>query len=447
MITAVLLIPAVYGRAQKFSSISSQIDTALHQLIDIWYPRVADTTFGGFLPNWSYDWKKQEDTLKGIVTQARHTWSTSKAARIFPEKVGLRRIADLGFQFMQNFMWDDQFGGFYEFRDRTGKTHDANGFKNTKRMYGNAFAIYALTAYYELTNNGNALQLAIHTFDWIESHSRDPVYGGYFNQLFRDGTPMHLGNASGNGWDSAYAGLKDYNSSIHVLEAYTDLYHIWPDPRLREALEDIISMIRNRFIMDRGHLHLFYHADWTPVSYIDSSDTARRIHVYLDHVSFGHDVETAYLLHEAQEILEISPDPAFEKIMRHLMDHAIQYGWDEEKGGLFEAAYYYKGDRVPTVIDTRKTWWVQAEALNAFLLMASLYPEDNQYIHCFEKQWQYIQKYLIDHRYGGWFETGLDHGRDNWKQHKAHHWKTTYHNLRALLNCSHRLASPDFNSP
>ncbi|MBN2104913.1 AGE family epimerase/isomerase [bacterium] len=446
MIIALVLMFTVHDRSQKSSSISLQIDNAILQLINVWYPRTADTACGGFFPNWSYDWKKEDDSLKGIVTQARHTWSASKAALRFPENFDLHHTADIGFQFIKNAMWDDQFGGFYEFRNRTGKYHEANGFKSTKRLYGNAFAIYALTAYYELTDKKEALQLAENAFHWLEAHSRDSVYGGYFNQLSRDGTPLHLGNPSGNGWDSDYAGLKDYNSSIHILEAYTSLYHVWPDPGLRETLEDIIAMIRDRFITDQGYLHLFYHEDWTPVSYRDSCDAARSNNFYLDHVSFRHDVETAYLLHEAGKFLELPPDPVFERMKRRLVDHAIQYGWDAEKGGLYEAAYYFKGDSIPTVIDRRKTWWVQAEALNVFLLMASLYPEDDRYKCCFEKQWQYIQKYLIDHRYGGWFETGPEHYRKNNRQRKAHHWKTSYHNLRALLNCSNRLASPAFSS-
>jgi len=409
------------------------------RLLNAWYPRVADNQYHGFFPNWSYDWKKQKDHQKGIVTQARHTWSASRAAIRFPENKIYRQTADIGFTFLKDAMWDEKYGGFFEYRSRKGKYPNANGMKDTKRMYGNAFAIYALSAYYELTGNEEALDLAVQTYHWLENHSRDPLQGGYFNQLLRDGTPMHLHENEKTGWDASYSGLKDYNSGIHILEAYTRLYHVWPDSLLRKTLTDIFRMIRDKFITEKGYLHLFYRPDWTPVSFRDSTASVRRANFYLDHVSFGHDVETAYLMIEAADVLRLPRDAAFDRKMKRLVDHALLYGWDKKYGGLFEAAYYFKGDSIPTVVDRRKTWWVQAEALNAFLLMSILYPEDNKYQTCFKKQWCYIQNYLIDEEYGGWFGDGLDHQPENRLGRKGHHWKTSYHTLRALLNCADML--------
>ena len=244
--------------------------------------------------------------------------------------------------------------------------------------------------------------------------------------------PEKIGSGDGIGW-------KDYNSSIHIMEAYTSLYNIWPDGLLKKRLTDIFIRIRDVFIGRRGFIHLFFQADWTPVSYQDSSETVRNEHLYFDHVSFGHDLETAYLLIEAAEALELPETPAFQSKTRLMVDHAIKYGWDKNHGGFFESAYYTKDDSMPDIVDLGKTWWVQAEGLNALLLMADRYPKDRKYRLYFEKQWHYIQTFLIDHRYGGWYSDGLDHDRRARKYLKGHHWKACYHNLRALLNCEKML--------
>jgi mannobiose 2-epimerase len=77
---------------------------------------------------------------------------------------------------------------------------------------------------------------------------------------------------------------------------------------------------------------------------------------------------------------------------------------------------------------------VQAEGLNALLLMSRLFPDEEQYFETFKKQWQYIDEYLVDHKYGGWYGEGLDNSPDYITQKKGYDWKANYHNFRALLN-------------
>jgi mannobiose 2-epimerase len=424
---------------QSQEPVSVQISAEIVHLLNAWYPRAVDESNGGFHPVWTWNWEDRDDGKKGIVTQARHTWSAAQAAMRFPARPHFRQAAETGYQFLRSVLWDSVYGGFYEYREDPVEDHQIQGVDDTKRTYGNAFGIYALSAYFELTGDTSALLIAQKTFYWLESHAYDPEYGGYFNHLKRSGLPAHLdfpprkiGSEDGIGW-------KDYNSSIHILEAYTGLYRIWPDSLLNKKLTELFIRIRDGFVTERGFLHLFFQSDWTPVSYRDSSETVRNSRLYFDHVSFGHDLETAYLLIEAAKVLGLPEDPAFQSKTRLMVDHAIRYGWDNRHGGFFESAYYLKGNSLPTIVDRQKTWWVQAEALNALLLMAGRYPEDPKYRSYFEKQWQYIKKYLIDQEYGGWYSDGLDHNRKARKYLKGHHWKASYHDLRALLNCEEML--------
>jgi mannobiose 2-epimerase len=103
-------------------------------------------------------------------------------------------------------------------------------------------------------------------------------------------------------------GYKDQNSSIHLLEAFTELYSIWPDVLVRKRLEEMLELVRDTITSPQGYLVLFLHPDWKPVSFRDSAEAIILKHRNLDHVSFGHDVETAFLMLEASHTLGIHND-------------------------------------------------------------------------------------------------------------------------------------------
>src|SRR5664279_1111098 len=188
-----------------------------HELLDIYYPRALDTVYGGFLSSFTYDFKPTGSQEKMIVTQSRHTWTNSKAALRYPEKLYYRTDATAGFHFLADVMWDKQYGGFYSLVTRKGEIPP--GDPADKNAYGNAFAIYALVAYYQLTRDTAALALAKKTFYWLEAHSHDPQYKGYFQHMKRDGEPI---GRSANTAVTSETGYKDQNSSIHLLEAMTE---------------------------------------------------------------------------------------------------------------------------------------------------------------------------------------------------------------------------------
>jgi mannobiose 2-epimerase len=117
-----------------------------------------------------------------------------------------------------------------------------------------------------------------------------------------------------------------------------------------------------------------------------------------------------------------------------MIDHGSDHGWDAEKGGFFDGGYYLEDSDVCTILNPAKIWWSQAEGLNSLLLMSQLYPDKKEYYELFEKQWNYINEYLIDHTYGGWYDEGLDSDPEAAQRAKAHVWKVNYHNVRSLIN-------------
>lgn len=403
------------------------------ELLDKWYPLCIDKEYGGFLSTFTYDFKPTGAQDKMIVTQARHTWTNANASSRYPLTKHYKEGARHGFEFLKNVMWDKTYGGFYQLVDRQGNVKGGD----QKTAYGNAFAIYALAAYYQLSKDKAVLQLAKDAFAWLEKHSHDPVHKGYFQHLQRDGTPI---KREPNTPSTSDLGYKDQNSSIHLLEAFTELYVAWKDPLLRERLQEMLLLIRDTIVNEKGSLVLFFQPDWTPVSFADSSREAILRHRYIDHVSFGHDVETAYLLLEAEHILKVK-DPKTAGTAKRMVDHSLQKGWDKKTGGFYDQGYYFKNDPDITIIKASKNWWAQAEGLNTLLLMADMYPKDTaMYYNYFRKMWSYINIYLIDHVNGDWYEEGIDHDPQRKTALKGHIWKATYHQYRALTGVLNRLA-------
>lgn len=405
------------------------------ELLNNWYPQSVDSVYSGFLSTFTYDFKPTGSQDKFIVTQARHTWTTAKAAMAYPNKRYYLQCSKHGFQFLRDVMWDKVNGGFYNLVTREGKEKPSS--KAAKEAYGNAFGIYALSAYYEASGDTAALNLAKKAFWWLEDHSHDSIYKGYFQHLQENGTPIVRTDSIPSTSDLGY---KDQNSSIHLLEAFTALYQVWKDPLLRDRLQEMLALIRDKITTPKGYLTLFFQPDWTPVSFRDSTEEVIRKHKSLDHVSFGHDVETAFLMLEASNVLGLKYDTKTVIVAKRMVDHALRNGWDSTLGGFYDEGYYFKGAPKISILLESKNWWAQAEGLNTLLLMADRFPADRiRYFDKFKQLWNYTQTYLIDHEYGDWYEEGLDKEPQRRTALKGHIWKATYHHYRSLSNCVKRL--------
>lgn len=412
-------------------TISLEMRQVLDDELREWYPLSVDTVYGGFFSDINYKWELDGRQNKMIVTQARHVWSAGNAALFYQKNNPLRNVGPHGMQFLKDKMWDHEFGGFYNLVDRHGEVIK-NGGQVIKEAYGNAFAIYGLAAYSRASGDTSALNFAKQAFDWLEKHSHDPQHGGYFQFLQRNGTPLTDG----------YRGVppKDQNSTIHLLEAFTELYHVWKDPTLKERLHSLLRIVRDTVTTEKGYMVLFFKRDWTPVSYRDASSGERERNYEFDHVSFGHDVETGYLMLEASEALGLEHDTTTLRVAKRMVDHTLAYGWDKERGGIFDGGYYFNGEDTPQIVRNTKEWWCQVEAFNSFLILSDLFPNDeHRYFEKFCAQWDYCKKYLIDTERGGWYWGGTDIVPDNKYSAKSSIWKCNYHTSRALINCINRL--------
>ena len=250
-----------------------------------WFPAAVNRERGGFDQNFAADWTKLPGDERSIVYQSRLTWTASQAALRLPaEEFIYRNHARHGLQELRDRMWDARDGGFY-WQVENGVAQ-RNG---EKHVYGNAFAIYALSAAYRATRDPEALRLAQQGYLWLEKHAHDGVNSGYFEALRRDGTPILTPPAPDQLSDfiGTRYGYKSMNTHIHLLEAYGALYQVWPDAKLKTRLNELFELVRDRIYVEPGALNQFFTLDWRAVPADDS---------------YGHDIETAYLLTEAAHI-------------------------------------------------------------------------------------------------------------------------------------------------
>ena len=345
---------------------------------------------------------------------------------------GYDNYARHGFEFLKGPLWDQEYGGFFSITAQDGEVLEGAQWDSFKTAYGNAFGIYGLSALAMSTQDAEVLSWAKKSFRWLDKHAHDPDMGGYFQFISREGNYSKLGAGS--------TPAKDQNSTIHLLEAFTELYQVWPNDTLKSRLNELLVLVRDTITTEVGYMNLFFNHDWSPVVFKDSTAAVREANYHLDHVSFGHDVETAYLMMEASEVLGIHEDHKTFEIAKKMVDHALSTGWDQNGGGFYDRGYYLPGEQNVTIITDSKVWWSQVEALNTLLIMADLYPEDPlDYYSKFEQQWEYLKSNLFDSEYQGVFVEGLDNSPESKTSNKGGIWKVNYHTARSLMNCMHKL--------
>jgi mannobiose 2-epimerase len=413
-------LPASKEAYQKFAK---EIDTTVgRDILNVWFPRTVDKEHGGFRSNFARDWKPFGQESKFSVFQGRMTWISSQIVLRRPElRQQFLPYATHGIEYLTGRLWDKEKGGFYWGLSETGQI--SPNYTDGKQLYGMSFVIYGLAAAYQATKDPQALEYAQKGFRWIDEHAHDAKNGGYFEYLTRDGKPYParpesgvVRLAAGSGFPVGY---KSMNTHIHLLESFTELYEVWKDDVLRERVQELLAIIRDKVCVEPGAMNLYFTNEWQ---------------AFPDHDSYGHDVETAYLMLEAEDVLGNGHDPRTERMARMLVDHALHYGWDQKLGGFY-------GEGTTTGEPERKTkeWWVEFEGLNALLLMHERYGRQaDTYFKAFQLQWDFIQKYQIDSEYHGVYTLVGEDGKPA-VDLKGGIWKAAYHDGRALLNVSERL--------
>lgn len=431
LVLTALVFPVSVGRgqppdSQQVRSLRERIDTLLEaELTKHWYPQSLDKEHGGFHQNFAQDWSPIPDDNRFLVYQARMTWTAAAFAAYAPkhrdEYLGYARR---GVAYLDETMRDRSSGGFHWILNVNGDADPRLG--DEKHVYGTAFVLYAASRVAHVAHDDRALKVARDTFEWLDRHAFDTRDGGYFEAFTRAGKPILEWNpdaplAKRVDRLGVYYGFKSMNSHIHLLEALAEFYRVDRNPRSRRRLEETLAVVRDRIAITPGALNLYLTRDWRAIP---------------AHDSFGHDIETAYLLVEAAEILGIPDDPKTWQVARGLVDHALDWGWDAQHGGFYDKGDSFAGE----AYDQKKVWWTEAEGLNALLVMHKKFgATTDRYWKAFLKQWDFIDKHLLDDTNGGWYMETTREGRLIGDGRKATQWKANYHSSRAMMNVASML--------
>ncbi len=396
----------LYDTTRQFNAaVRTELES---NLIPFWLERAVDDEYGGFIGQMSNDGKIDRTALKGLILNTRVLWTFSALYR-FNSDSRCRDMAKRAYDYLETYFWDSSCGGTFWQVDFQGNLLD-----DKKKIYGQAFYIYALAENYQAFENYSALQRAKQLFNLIEIHSRDKTYGGYIEVCNRDWAVAEDLRLSDKDMDEK----KSMNNHLHLLEAYTNLYRIWPDTQLRERLTELLDVFDSR-IADpaTGHLNHFFDESWQPKS---------------TNYTFGHDIEASWLLCEAAEILG---DPNVTSRIQHLALRLAQVtlseGFDNDGGMCYEG-------QAGQVTDPNREWWPQAESVVGFLNSYKL-SDDRSYLEAAQKAWAYIEKYFVNKNDGDWFWRIGPDGNPDLNEPKVSQWKGPYHSVRACLEAIRRL--------
>ena len=384
-------------------------DQLFGHLMPFWCGPAVDHEQGGWMGWLSNDLKPDRTQPKGLIVNSRILWAFSAVHQARPEKL-LRQMADRAFDFVMNRFWDPLQGGAFWRLNDAGQVID-----DSKKIYGQAFYIYALSEYHRAFGSPPALARARELFELIERHAHDARHGGYLEVRRRDWSEA---DPDARLSDKDMNEKKSMNNHLHVLEAYTNLYRVWKEPRVAQRLRELIQLFQQRILDARTrHFNHFFDEAWR---------------VRSDSYTFGHDIEGTWLLCEAAEVLD---DAALRQqagaLALPMADVVLQEGIDTD------GALRYEG-RGGKIIDGGKECWPQAEAVIG-LLNAFQISRDGKYLKAVLRVWDFIENRLVDRIHGEWFWRITPEGQVDATLPKVSEWKGPYHASRMCLETLHRL--------
>lgn len=373
-------------------------------LIPFW-ENLKDDTYGGFYGYLGYDLVLDKKAEKGCILNSRILWFFSNAYLLLKEEK-LLACAQHAFHFLKEHCVDRENGGIFWSLYYDGRPDDT-----TKHTYNQAFAIYALSSYFDASGDEEALVEAEKLYRIIEEKCRDEY--GYLESFNIRFEPESNDKLSENG----VIAEKTMNTLLHVFEAYTELYRVTKNAEVAENLKYMLTLIAEKvYNKEAGRQEVFFDRKWNSL---------------IDLYSYGHDIETAWLVDRGVEVLG---DKTYEEKLSPITKTITE--------NIYKKAYINHSlvnEAENGVVDTTRVWWVQAEAVVGFLNGWQKQPERKEYLQAAEDIWEYIRTVLIDPRNGSEWYWGADQYGNPLEKPIVEPWKCPYHNGRMCMEVIRRM--------
>lgn len=384
----------------------------LHELegniLAFWRDKMTDQVHGGFLGRIDGNGVAHPEAEKGAMLNACILWAFSAAYRVTRTQEWLSTATRAKDYFVSHFI-DKECGGVYWSLNPDGTPKDTK--KQTQAI---GFAIYGLSEYTRATGDQDTLALALSLYHDIEDHAYDPENNGYIETLTRDWKPigdMRLSDKDENA-------SRTMNTHLHIIESYTNLLRCLNEQdddndELRASVVNLLHIFTDIIInRQTGHLDLFFNDRWEGKRNVES---------------FGHDIEAAWLLHEAALVLG---DVDIDDVVRRVAKAA-------DEGVQPDGSMVYEHWKDTGRTDTQRQWWTLCENVIGHLDLYQYYGDRDALgvaLNC----WDFIKRRIVDHEQGEWLWSVDAEGHPNRKDDKAGFWKCPYHNSRLCLEVLER---------
>lgn len=392
---------------EKLRKLRDELEVNLKEnIIPFWTKHMVDHENGGFYGRINVNNQVFPKEDKGGILNARILWTYSSAYRVTGDTAYLciaRRAKD----YTLKYFIDKQNGGAFRSVKYTGEPSDTR-----KQTYTQSFFIYGLAEYARATGDKEALEAAKSIFECFEKYALDREYNGYFEVFTRDWQRSHDKLIS----ERTDRDEKTMNTSLHLMEAYANLYRVWPDERLRGRVVNMIEIFLEK-IIDKNSFHLinFFDRNWVSTSSIDS---------------YGHDIEASWLLYEAAGLVN---EPA---LLARVREASIGIANAASEGLMPDGSMIDEKDNATGEVRKTRSWWPQDETVVGYVNAYEL-TGDVKYLDYAVKNWEYSEKHLVDHENGGWFTSANEAGVSG-RGDKGGFWVCPYHNGRMCLEIMER---------
>jgi mannobiose 2-epimerase len=377
------------------------------EIAEFWLSHGVDAERGGFHGFLDREGRVVQGAERGAIQQARHLWAFSTWYERREKSERIARVCHATKAFLKRAFRDPSDGLYCLTASEAGAPQD-----HSKILYAQGFAIYGLAAHASAFGDADSRELGLECFHTIDRLAHDPEQGGYLPR----GAPLATTPWLENG------ALKDTNTHIHLMEPFTALYDVAKDELLRARLFECGEVVARKLLQPAGYVHEQFTRDWQPVG-------PRQ-------VSYGHDIETAWLLLDAGRALGEVPRLWIDAALT-IARHSCAFGYDAHGGGFFDRGLVEPGPSGRAergqVTNDEKVWWAQFEALAGLFWMWRL-SGDAGALHKLSHTLDWIEGPARDPEHREWYWGVYPDGRMGPRgDHKGELWKASYHNLRAVL--------------
>lgn len=373
-------------------------------LLPFWRDRSPDDAAGGFIAEMAADGTVIEDAPRGLILNSRLLWTFSALFRELGDERDLE-LARRAYDVLESDFRDHGHGGYFWLVDPDGRALD-----RTKKTYGQAFCVYALSEFHRASGDQGAIDVALELTELVDRYTRDDQNGGYVEARAVDWSAAGDLRLSDKDMNAA----KSMNNHLHLLEAFTNLQRARPTADTEMRLYELIEVFGRSILEEDPHglrLQHFFDDEWRPLS---------------DIRTYGHDIEAAWLLGEAAHVLgDAHIRSRVESWSVDLARSVFATGIDAD-GGL---AYEGRGQ---SVINPDRDWWCQAEAVVGFRYVFEL-TGDERFARASAHAWKFIRDHMVDRDHGEWFWRILADGTVDPTEPKVSEWKGPYHSVRMCL--------------